>query len=1090
MKTCASEPACGILPANATNATCPYSQDPEAATLCALYNQLQGLQKGSGSTIGPYAGSAAAQVVCPYTGNPTSAYLLCSLWCQIQAYYSKVCMQCPFLGYTDATVLCQLWAQISQAVSGGSGLITGSSSSSTSWAGTPYSSCPYLQLRDGVLACYLWCELQSLTRGSRCVGGPVCPYDNYPPPHNEQLCILWADNLDLKKQLYGSGSGSSGSGRLAPLNTTAGLVGQFIICPYLNSSFSSEYCNLWCENQAMTYGSICVTCPYTELMNADVLCQLWTSLIKANATLGRGSGSMGSGTVPYSNCPYSRLMQGTLACELWCELQEASLYRSCIGGPICPYDNYTAPHNNELCKLWALNVDLKNQLMLGSGSGSGIRIPLLGPGNGSTTVLCPYSSSMYSQEYCRLWCENQNMMHGYVCAVCPYSQFTNADVLCQLWLQLVQANATTGGHISSASGSSGAVPYRNCPYLLLTDGVLACELWCEVVQVTRGLVCLGAPTCPYQNYPPPDYAALCILWAENIDLKGQVYGSGSGSQGSGRPISSRGSGQQVICPYLYSPYAKEYCTLWCENNYLLTSATCFTCKYEGFANADVLCSLLLQISAQNATLNMASGSSSSSSSLSSGTIPYTSCPFRGLTNGILACQLWCQLQEMTRGLSCTGGPICPYDNYTAPHNDALCLLWAENQFIKSLLAGSGSGSGSGLRAPLLGSGKPLTVACPYATYMYSLEYCNLWCENQFLEYGSVCTNTCPFSQMVEHTLLCQLYNSLQLYGSGSGSGSGSSSRPVIVIGPYLYTGPLNSTVCPYSNLTDGALICQMYCQLLKLKSGLCCDQLPVCPYENYTDYAVLCPLWATIYNALLTGNIARPNGTVPYTTCPHQLLPDGVLACELWCEAQSLTKGLTCAGGPVCPYANYSSPHNINLCQLWAENLALRNLLAGSGSNSGRLSTPLFPLASSSSALSSSGALYVLCPYENSPFAQAYCRLWCDNQNMKTGAICRYSCPYFNLVKGQLLCQLYNSLSLFGSGSGSGSRASSSSSMTILNPYTGTFNESSCPYLNLTDGTLICSLWCQLLYDMTGYTCAQPIPAIQVNGHYTMPKIL
>jgi hypothetical protein len=101
---------------------------------------------------------------------------------------------------------------------------------------------------------------------------------------------------------------------------------------------------------------------------------------------------------------------------------------------------------------------------------------------------------------------------------------------------------------------------------------------------------------------------------------------------------------------------------------------------------------------------------------------------------------------------------------------------------------------------------------------------------------------------------------------------------------------------------------------------------------------------------------------------------------------------------------------------------------------------------------------------------------------MKTGVVCRYSCPYFKLTEGQLLCQLYNSLSLFGSGSGMNSGPSSSAS-TNLNLYNGTFSEPACPYLNLTDGTLICSLWCQLLSAMTGYTCVQPTLAIQVSSN-------
>jgi hypothetical protein len=162
-------------------------------------------------------------------------------------------------------------------------------------------------------------------------------------------------------------------------------------------------------------------------------------------------------------------------------------------------------------------------------------------------------------------------------------------------------------------------------------------------------------------------------------------------------------------------------------------------------------------------------------------------------------------------------------------------------------------------------------------------------------------------------------------------------------------------------------------------------------------------------------------------------------------------------------------------------------MIAGSGSASG-LSTPLFPYLSSSSGQSSNKNLQVLCPSENSNYAQIYCSLWCQNMNMETGAICVYSCPFFTQVEGPLLCQLYNSLSLYGSASGSspaasGSSSAASSQANSLNLYTGTFNESFCPYLTLTNGTLICSLWCQLLFDVTGYTCAQPVLVIQVGAY-------
>ena len=95
--------------------------------------------------------------------------------------------------------------------------------------------------------------------------------------------------------------------------------------------------------------------------------------------------------------------------------------------------------------------------------------------------------------------------------------------------------------------------------------------------------------------------------------------------------------------------------------------------------------------------------------------------------------------------------------------------------------------------------------------------------------------------------------------------------------------------------------------------------------------------------------------------------------------------------------------------------------------------------------------------------------LWCGNQELGYGNICS-TCPYLEYEENDLLCQLYTSIE-FAQGSGSGNLEGSGYSG-------GSFNESGCPYLNRTDGTLICDLWCELINLELGYICSEPIDVL------------
>merc|ERR1712106_264684 len=270
------------------------------------------------------------------------------------------------------------------------------------------------------------------------------------------------------------------------------------------------------------------------------------------------------------------------------------------GAPTCPYEDYTSPDNDILCQLWSENVWLKDEV---AGSGSDAKTAPVyetgaGGSEGGQTVTCPHGDP-YADEKCMFWCENQELGYGNICAIittpvplCPYLGTANEAALCDLWEKTNDAEASG----LSPSGA-GTVPYDDCPYKDQDNGPLACDFWCQLQALTTGMVCAGAPTCPYENYTSPDNDILCQLWSENVWLKEKIDGSGSDAKTA--PVYETGSGgseggQTVTCPHV-DPYADEKCMFWCENQELgygnicaITTTPVPLCPYLGTANEAAL----------------------------------------------------------------------------------------------------------------------------------------------------------------------------------------------------------------------------------------------------------------------------------------------------------------------------------------------------------------------------------------------------------------------------------------------------------------------------------------------------------------------
>jgi len=93
-----------------TSPTCPYITDPQSTLACQMYNyltQLQGASSGGSSlpsglsqliAAALFKGSGSgsgSNVNCTYSNDPTSANLLCYLYCMIQPYFGYQCLNAP-----------------------------------------------------------------------------------------------------------------------------------------------------------------------------------------------------------------------------------------------------------------------------------------------------------------------------------------------------------------------------------------------------------------------------------------------------------------------------------------------------------------------------------------------------------------------------------------------------------------------------------------------------------------------------------------------------------------------------------------------------------------------------------------------------------------------------------------------------------------------------------------------------------------------------------------------------------------------------------------------------------------------------------
>ena len=238
--------------------------------------------------------------------------------------------------------------------------------------------------------------------------------------------------------------------------------------------------------------------------------------------------------------------------------------------------------------------------------------------------------------------------------------------------------------------------------------------------------------------------------------------------------------------------------------------------------------------------------------------------------------------------------------------------------------------------------------------------------------------------------------------------------------------PTYTLNCDYETYPNSSALCNLYCQILAYQGGICIDETE-CPYKLQVSEDLLCDLWDEIklantsslgstqsvdYSALI-GSASGTNGAVAYSDCPHINDPNSFTACSLWCDLREAAMGQICTDSPICPYENFTSPLNEELCKLWLElqGLTTNPSSPTSPSTTPTAATPSAPSSSPSASISNTPSTSqtttdpqeeVTCPYLDEIYSAELCALWCQIQNIRYNKVCVTPCPYEGMPDGEL----------------------------------------------------------------------------------------
>ena len=661
---------------------CPeeYLQLPQSSTVCSEWTELQTLQQSVGSEVVSVA--QLLPVECIYKGTTPISLLLCDLYCKVQVYKGKMCVDnptttptpCPYVDKSEP-LLCELWEQLANV----SNVV-----STTAQSANALTLCPYYNNIYGNDLCDLWCNIQLYSQSS-CV---TCPEEYQGKIQQEKICNIWLDLVNLEMT----------NNTLSNLNKP-----MLVECPFQGESNSDILCFLWCQTQSIL-GSKCVICP-EELQNDpanNLLCELYFQLQVLEEEMTQPPLEVDISCI-YTNHSTS----SAKLCSLWCEIQKFKGSK-CIQ---CPEQYDLDPEKDILCNLYE-----ELQLLKESEDLSTISSAELKP------IVCQFENNPTSViPLCNLWCEIQEFK-GSQCVQCPeqYDLDPEKENLCNLYeeLQLLQGSNNVST-VSSSELKPIFCQYEDNP----TSSIPLCDLWCQI-QEFKNSICIK---CPEQYDIDPEKDKLCDLY-EELQLLTHFDDASTVIPSDLNP---------VICQYDDNPTsAVPLCDLWCQIQEY-KGFKCIKCpqQYDSDTEKDILCDLFEELQLLKGSKEL---STISSSELKPVVCQYEDNP----TSSVPLCDLWCQIQEL-EGFKCVE---CPEQYDSDPEKENLCDLYEELQLLK------GSEELSTISTSDLNP-----VICQYEDNpTSSVPLCDLWCQIQELK-GSKCVQ-CPeqYDSDPEKENLCDL----------------------------------------------------------------------------------------------------------------------------------------------------------------------------------------------------------------------------------------------------------------------------------------------------------------------------------------------
>ena len=209
--------------------------------------------------------------------------------------------------------------------------------------------------------------------------------------------------------------------------------------------------------------------------------------------------------------------------------------------------------------------------------------------------------------------------------------------------------------------------------------------------------------------------------------------------------------------------------------------------------------------------------------------------------------MWCEIQNYQNNL------------YGISNGILYCELWTELNNVLNESSQTTSSSGTSL-APMTPT-PTYTITCKYEDYPNGTSLCNLYCQIVAFD-GGLCLNSneCPYLLQISETLLCDLWNEIQLANTSSVGSTQSPDFQTLIGNATASNGAIEYTECPYVTDANSFTACSLWCELRLTSMGEICSDAPICPYENYTmpTNTELCNLWFE-----LQGLIQNPPGSSP-----------------------------------------------------------------------------------------------------------------------------------------------------------------------------------------------------------------------------------